>query len=123
VNVDKYRAACNKLVAIPTIPKLLSTQYANVAERIENGKFYLPLAKRAYEIAPEEITALFNYASALHSTGHFEQALKLYLKGLPLVGDDWRGRFLHHVGIAYRALNENKKACEYYRKAYEAGRH
>jgi hypothetical protein len=37
-----------------------------------------------------------------------------------LVDDEWRGRFLHHVGIAYRALNENKKACEYYLKAYEA---
>jgi tetratricopeptide (TPR) repeat protein len=120
LNVDKYRAAANKLVRNPDDPEALVTQYANVAERVEFGKFYLPLAKRAYEVAPEEITALFNYASALHRTGHFDQALKLYLKGLPRVGEDWKGRFLHHVGIAYRALNQNDKACEYYRKAFEA---
>jgi tetratricopeptide (TPR) repeat protein len=120
VNVDNYRAACNQLIRNPDDPAALVSQYANVAQKIEYGKHYVPLAKRAYEIAPEQTTALFNYASALHRTGHFEQALKLYLKGLPLVDDDWRGRFLHHVGIAYRALNENKKACEYYLKAYEA---
>lgn len=120
MNVDKYRAAANQLVRNPDDPEALVSQYANIAEKLENGKYYLPLAKRAYEIAPQEISALFNYASALHRNGNFEQALKLYLKGLPRVGDDWKARFLHHVGIAYRALNENGKACEYYRQAYEA---
>jgi len=120
VNVDRYRAAANLLVRNPDDPEALVTQFANVSEKVENGKFYLPLARRAYEIAPQEISALFNYASALHRTGHFDQALKLYLKGLPLVDEDWKGRFLHHVGIAYRALNENNRANEYYRRAYEA---
>src|ERR1700743_63342 len=120
MNVDKYRAAANTLIRNPDDPEALVTQYANVAEKLENGKHYLPLAKRAYEVAPNEISALFNYASALHRTGHFEQALKVYLKGLPRVDDDWRGRFLHHVGIAYRALNENDKACDYYRRAFDA---
>ena len=120
MNVDRYRAAANQLVRNPDDPEALVTQYANLAEKVENGKHYLPLARRAYEVAPQEITALFNYASALHRTGHFDQALKLYLKGLPRVDEDWRGRFLHHVGIAYRALGENKKACDYYRQAFEA---
>lgn len=119
MNVDSYRATANKLVRNPDDPEALVTQYANLAEKVENGKHYLPLAKRAYEVAPNEITALFNYASALHRTGHFNEALKLYLKGLPRVDEDWKGRFLHHVGIAYRALNENKKACEYYRQAFD----
>lgn len=120
MNVDKYRAAANTLIRNPDDPEALVSQYANVSEKLENGRHYLPLAKRAYEIAPNEISALFNYASALHRNGHFEQALKLYLKGLPRVDEDWRPRFLHHVGIAYRALGENRKACEYYRRAYEA---
>lgn len=119
MNVDKYRAAANQLVRNPDDPEALVTQYANLAEKSGNEKHYLPLARRAYEIAPQEITTLFNYASALHRAGHFNEALKLYLKGLPLVDDGWRGRFLHHVGIGYRALNENRKACEYYQKAFE----
>jgi tetratricopeptide (TPR) repeat protein len=119
VNVENYRATCNQLIRNPDDTAALVGQYANIAQKIEYGKHYLPLAKRAYEVAPEQISALFNYASALHRTGHFDQALKLYLKGLPLVDDEWRGRFLHHVGIAYRALNENRKACDYYMQAYK----
>jgi len=118
---QNYSLQAHMLVRNPDDPEALVAQYAILAQNLEYGKFYLPLAKRAYEVAPEQITTLFNYASALHRAGHFEQALKLYLKGLN--GTDigwWRGRFLHHVGVAYRSLNENKKACEYYRRAYEA---
>jgi tetratricopeptide (TPR) repeat protein len=119
VNVEKYRASCNRLIRNPDDTEALVSQFANVSEKVEYGKYYLPLARRAYELAPEQTTALFNYASALHRTGHFESALRLYLKGLPLVDDEWRGRFLHHVALGYRALNQNRKACEYYLKAYE----
>jgi tetratricopeptide (TPR) repeat protein len=116
-----YAIQAARLVRDPDDLPALVAQYALLAKNLAYGEFYLPLAKRAYEIGPQEITALFNYASALHRAGHFEQALKLYLKGLNGVDPGWwRARFLHHVGIAYRALNENKKACEYYRQAYEA---
>ena len=119
MNVDSYRAQASKLVRNPDDPEALVTQFANITEGLKNGKHYLPLAKRAYEVAPEEISALFNYASALNRAGYFQEGLKLYLKALPRVDEFWRGRFLHHIGISYRCLNENNKACEYYAKAYE----
>lgn len=119
MNVDSYRASATKLVRNPDDPEALVTQFANVSEKLENAEFYLPLAKRAFEVAPNEISAIFNYASALNRTGRFWEGLQTYLRALPRVTEEWEGRFLHHVGISYRAIGDNHKAIEFYRRAYE----
>jgi hypothetical protein len=119
VNVDKYRATANKLIRNPDDPVALVDQFALISEKRENGRLYLPLAKRAYELAPHEISSIFNYASALHRAGEFNKALTLYIRSLDFADDEWRPKCLHHVGIAYRALGENKKAADYYQKAYD----
>lgn len=118
-SVEKYRAYANDLVRNPDDPIALVNQFAVISDKRQNGKFYLPLAKRAYELAPDTISPTFNYASALHRTGYFDQALILYLKCLKLADAEWMPKCLHHVGVAYRALNENKKAIEYYERSFD----
>lgn len=119
MNVDKYRATCSKLIRNPDDAEALVDQFANISEKRENGRFYLPLAKRAYELEPNSINAVFNYGSALHRVGEFEKAKDLYLRCLDIAPEDWKAKVLHHIGVAYRALNENRKAAEFYQRAYD----
>ena len=117
--VDKYRANAAQLVRNPDDPVALVNQFAVISETKANGKHYLPLAKRAYDLAPNDISPCFNYGSALHRVGRFEEGLAIYLKCLKIADEEWLPKVTHHVGVAYRALNENKKAAEWYLKAYE----
>lgn len=119
MNVDKYRATASQLIRNPDDSTALIDQFANVSEKKENGKHYYYLAKRAYEIAPNEVNTTFNYGSACHRTGRFKEALRMYQRCLAMADDDWKAKVTHHVGIAYRALGDNKKAIEWYTKAYE----
>jgi tetratricopeptide (TPR) repeat protein len=119
VNVEKYRAYANQLVRNPDDTEALVNQFAILSERREYGKFYLPIARRAYELAPVEINTAFNYGSALHRAGEFEEALRVYLHCASIADDDWKAKCAHHVGIAYRALDANKRAIEWYTKAHE----
>lgn len=119
MNVESYRAEASKLIRNPDDPEALINQFANVSERKEFGKHYYYLAKRAYNVAPNEINTAFNYGSACHRTGRFKEALRIYLRCLEMAPDEWKAKVTHHVGIAYRALGDNKKAIEYYTRAYE----
>ncbi len=119
MNVDKYKAYANDLIRNPDDAVALVNQFAVVSEKKGNGRHYLPLAKRAYEIAPNEISPLFNYGSALHRVGDFEEALEIYKRCAKIAPDDWMAKIQHHLGVAYRALGENRKATEHYQKAYD----
>lgn len=115
--VDKYRALASKLVRNPDDAQALVSQFSTLSEARENGKHYLQLARRAYLIEPENINAAFNYGSGLHRTGEFKEALSVFQKCLKMADAHWRPICLHHIGIAYRALNENRKAIEAYDQA------
>lgn len=117
--VEKYRAYAAQLVRNPDDPIALVNQFAVISEKKENAAIYLPLAKRAYDLAPNEISAVFNYGSALHRAGRFEEGLEVYKRVLKLADEEWLPKATHHMGIAYRALNENRKAAEWYQKAYD----
>lgn len=119
MNVDRYRMMAARLVRNPDDPVALVEQFAGISEKRENARLYLPLAKRAYEIAPNEISPVFNYASALHRAGEFGKAKDLYLRCQKLADLEWLPKVYHHCGIAYRTLNENDKAAEFYQKAYD----
>lgn len=119
MNVEKYRATANALVRNPDDPVALTDQYANIAEKLSSSRHYLPFARRAYELAPDNISAVFNYGSALHRTGEYREALRYYLKALDIAPLDWKAQCTHHVGIAYRALGENEKAADWYQRAYD----
>jgi hypothetical protein len=126
VNVDSYRATANRLIRNPDDPESLIDQFANISEKKENGHFNYYLARRAFNIDPLEINTAFNYGSACHRTGRFKEALRLYKTCLEMCDfrpewEEWRQKVTHHVGIAYRAVGDNKKAIEYYTKAYELG--
>lgn len=122
-SVEKYRAYANQLVRNPDDAEALINQFAVLSEKRENGKHYLPIARRAYLIGPNETNTAFNYASALHRAGEFDEALSVYLKCLTFAPKDWLAKVTHHVGIAYRALGDNKKAIEYYTKAHDIEKH
>jgi hypothetical protein len=119
VNVDKYRAIANKLIRNPDDPIALIDQFANISENKANGKYYFYLAKRAYELAPNEVNTAFNYGSACHRTGRFKEALRMYQRCAEMNDPEWNAKVAHHIGIAYRALGDNKKAIEWYTKAHE----
>jgi hypothetical protein len=119
VSAEKYRAYSNQLLRNPDDPETLVNQFAVLSEKKENGKYYYYLAKRAFEIAPNEINTAFNYGSACHRTGRFKEALRTYQRCLEIADPEWLPKITHHVGIAYRALGNNHKAIEWYTKAYE----
>lgn len=119
IEADKYRAYANHLIRNPDDPQTLVNQFAVLSEKRENAAHYYYLAKRAYEIAPNEINTVFNYGSACHRTGRFKESLRLYQRCVELADDEWMPKALHHVGIAYRTLNKNKEAIEFYQKAYD----
>lgn len=119
MSVDKYRAYANQLIRNPDDPIALIDQFAVLSERKEYGKHYFYLAKRAYDIAPNEINTLFNYGSACHRTGRFKEALDIYQRCLTIAPEDWITKVLHHIGIAYRAVGNNKMAIQYYTRAHE----
>lgn len=115
--VDKYKALAARLVRNPDDAPSLVSQFSTLSEARENGKHYLQLARRAYLIDPGNINAVFNYASGLQRAGEFKEALSLFQKCLKMADDHWRPICWHHIGIAYRALSENRKAIEAYDKA------
>lgn len=119
MNVDKYRANASQLIRNPDDPAALVDQFACISDKKENAKLYLPLAKRAYELAPTNINALFNYGSALHRAGEFDKALEIYKRCEKIAPEDWAAKIQHHLGVAYRALGENRKAAEHYQNAYD----
>ena len=124
MNVDKYRATANALIRNPDDADALVNQFANLSEVRENGRHYYYLAKRACELSPNEINAVFNYGSACHRTGRFKESLELYQRCADLIerqpehAEEWKGKVIHHIGIAHRMLNQNKQAIEAYERAH-----
>lgn len=119
MNVDKYKANASQLIRNPDDPIALVDQFACISDKKENAKLYLPLARRAYDLAPDSINAVFNYGSALHRAGEFDQALKVYKRCAAIAPFDWEAKIQHHLGVAYRALGENEKAADHYQKSYD----
>lgn len=119
MSVEKYRAYSNQLIRNPDDAETLVNQFAVLSEKRENGKHYYYLAKRAYEVAPNEINVAFNYGSACHRTGRFKDALRMYQRCMEMADAEWMPKITHHIGIAYRALGDNRKAVEWYTKAHE----
>lgn len=115
--VDEYKARAAQLVRNPDDVDALVSQFSVLSENRENGKHYLVLARRAYELAPDKINVAMNYASALHRAGEFEKSLAIYKKCAESGDEFWKPLAIHHVGIAYRALSENKKAIAAYDEA------
>ena len=118
-DAEKYRAYANDLLRNPDDPESIVNQFSVLSEKKEYAKHYLPLAKRAYDLAPGEINTMFNYASALHRNGYFEKALRLYKACVDKADAEWMPVVLHHIGIAYRTLNDNTRAADYYQRAYD----
>ena len=55
-DAEKYRAYANDLLRNPDDPdKSIVNQFSVLSEKKEYAKHYLPLAKRAYDLAPGEI--------------------------------------------------------------------
>jgi hypothetical protein len=115
---DKYKAFASQLIRNPDDPEALVNQFAVVSEHKGNDRHYLPIARRAYELS-QEIGPLFNYGSALHRVGEFEKALEIYKLCEKIAPADWAAKVQHHLGVAYRALGEDRKAAEHYLKANE----
>lgn len=119
MKVDNYKAHAAQLIRNPDDAVALIDQFAVLCEKKENARFYLPIARRAYEIEPANINAVFNYGSALHRAGEFEKALDLYKRCEKIAPDDWAAKIQHHLGVANRALGENRKAADHYLRSHE----
>ena len=117
--LDQYKAYANQLVRNPDSAEYLTKQYGIIADQLQNSKQTFWIAKRAYELDPGNFSALFNYGTALNRSGEFEKSLQIYKKCAEVAPLRRRAEAYHHVGITYRALGENKKACDWYQRAYD----
>lgn len=120
MSVDKYKAMANRLIRNPDDAEALVSQFSVLSEGAKaNGKHYMMLAKRAYDLKPDDINVAFNYGSALHRAGEFREALHIFKRCEKMADANWKPICLHHLGIAYRALSDNRKAIENYTKAFD----
>jgi len=117
--VTQYKSLAAALLREPDNPQHLVDQFAILSSCGDraNGKHYLYLARRAYNAAPDNINAAFNYGSALQRAGQFNSAKEIYRWCVDHAPADWLTRCLHHLGIAYRALGQNERAIECYDRA------
>jgi tetratricopeptide (TPR) repeat protein len=117
--VSLYRAAQAALLRNPDDPQALLNQFVVLSDKGDPRErhHYLPLAKRAYDLAPESTHTVFNYGSALHRAGRWQEALALYQEALRNAPADRRADYHHHVGIAFRALGYDREAIIHYEEA------
>lgn len=117
--LDMYRAQASNLVRNPDNQKALTKQYGIIADNLQNSKHTFWIAKRAYDLDPNDFNAMFNYGTALNRTGDFDRALQVYKRCAEIAPLRRRAEAYHHVGITYRAMGENRKACDWYQRAYD----
>lgn len=117
--VKHYKSLAAALLREPDNPEHLVDQFALLSSYGDraNGRHYLYLARRAYNAAPDNINAAFNYGSALQRAGQFMGAKEIYGWCIDHAPADWLTRCLHHLGIACRALGQNERAIECYDQA------
>jgi tetratricopeptide (TPR) repeat protein len=117
--VARYKSFAAALLHAPDDPEMLVNQFALLSDDGDraNGKHYLYLAQRAYNAAPDNINAVFNYGSALQRAGEFGKAKDIYQWCVNHATEEWLTRCLHHLGVAYRALGQNVQAIELYDQA------
>ena len=117
--VEKYKAHAQALLLAPDDHLALIDQFAHLSDNGQRGNChdYLYLAKRAYNLAPDNINALFNYATGCQRAGHFAEAAALYKRGTEICPENWKARCWHHLGVAYRALGKNNHAISAYDRA------
>jgi hypothetical protein len=117
--VVRYKSFAAALLRAPDDPEMLINQFALLSDDGDraNGKHYLYLAQRAYNAAPDNINAVFNYGSALQRAGEFGRAKDFYRWCVDHAPESWLTRCLHHLGVAYRAMGQNERAVEFYDQA------
>src|SRR5215475_5642503 len=100
--IAMYKAYRNRLLRNPDDEKALIGQFAVLSRSGDQRQdpAYYALAKRAYEIDPNNLDCVMNYANALGNIGEFKSAIAQYSK---CIDSAWKFEALHHIGITYRA--------------------
>lgn len=106
-----YIGNSQRLLANPDDPKELSDKYTFLSIGPRSNA-QLMIAKRCYEVAPNEFIAVFNYASALSRAGY--NSVEMYKKALAIAPPDRKAIALHHIGLAYHDAKEYDSAMDYY---------
>lgn len=119
MNIEKYQQAAHTLVRNPDDAQALVELYGCICEKREYSKIIIPVARRAYEVAPNSVAAVFNYGTALHRAGYYDASLRMYQAALKIPGDEWKAKIWHHIGIAMRSMGRNREAFEAYGEAYK----
>lgn len=102
------------LMENPDNPEKLSDRYTFLSIEKRN-KCQLAIAKRCFEVAPNEFIAVFNYASALSRNGF--NAIEMFRKALAMAPAERRAIALHHVGLAHHDVGEYEAALRFYERA------
>lgn len=115
--VAAYKKTAADLLQDPDNPEFVANQYT-ILSTTPRSKAQLALAKRCFNLAPNEFIAVFNYGSALmraglSSIGVFKQALHLAPK-------DKLALTLHHCGLAHHDLGRYEDALAYYTMSAQA---
>jgi tetratricopeptide (TPR) repeat protein len=115
--IAAYKVTAAKLLQDPDDPEQLSNQFT-LLSTTRRGPAQLALAKRCYEVAPNEFIAVFNYASALMRGGM--NSLDMFKRASRLAPPDKKAVTLHHIGLAYHDRGEYWAALVWYGLAQHA---
>jgi len=119
--VAKYKSFAASLLHNPDDTQSLVDQFALLTKEGKryHNRHYYHLAKRAYDLKPDRLETIFNYAGALEHVGRFKEALDLYQKCLPICHAEFMPQLLHDIGVSHRGLGNNPEAIRFYEAAIE----
>ena len=116
---ETYKKVAAELLKNPDDPEQLSNQFTLLTARGPRNPSHLMMARRCYEIAPKNFTALFNLGSAYHRAGDYKEALNCFTRAQEFCPPDKRHEVLAHIGLAWETLGEFTTALRSYDQAID----
>ena len=94
-------------------------RYQNTLFQAESDENLKKVAKKMYEIFPNDLFVISSYGVTFLIEGKNKEALELYLKAEKINPNDTI--VLNNIGLIYERLSDKKNALKYYKKITEVG--
>lgn len=93
--------------------------YQNTLFQLEEDENLKRVAKKMYDIFPNDLFVISSYGVTFLIEGKNKEALELYLKAEKINPNDTI--VLNNIGLIYERLSDKKNALKYYQKITEVG--
>lgn len=93
--------------------------YQNTLFQLEEDENLKKVAKKMYDIFPNDLFVISSYGVTFLIEGKNKEALELYLKAEKINPNDTI--VLNNIGLIYERLSDKKNALKYYQKITEVG--